>query len=624
MAREKRLYGTWRSPLSVPVVMNTLRLNNVTWDHDSETLLWSEGNGTLVAQSELDAPLDLTGDRLQARGQLNYGGGEMVAAGGYVYFTAKRLYRVPITGGRAAALTPAYAHVAAPAVSPDGAWVVYLFSYEGMDGIAVVDTKGRHWPRKLFTDSDFVMQPLWHPSGDYLAFVTWNQPYMPWDATELRLAKIAHDTSEMPYLESVETLAGGSDTAVFQPEFSPDGRYLSYVSDESGFGQIYLRDLETGIVQQITSMTAEHGRPAWLQGVRTYVWARDGQRLYFLRNTRGFITLHYYTLATRSESAISGLEQYTYLEQITQSPAGQLGFIASAAQIPPQIISLNPQTGQLRVHRRSTPATIQSHDLAPAEAVEWTGHDGETVYGLYFPPASRRYVGEGAPPLIVDIHGGPTSQTYAAYDARMQFFTTRGFGVLSVNHRGSTGHGREYMLRHRGNWGVYDVEDAASGAAYLAQMGKADRDKLIIMGGSAGGFTVLMSLIAKPGFYAAGICRYGVANAFILSQDTHKFEARYFEMLLGSLPEAQDVYRERSALFHADRIRDPIILFHGADDPVVAVAQSDAIVAVLKARGVPHEYHVYQGEGHGFKKPETLEHHYTTILKFLERHVNYV
>jgi dipeptidyl aminopeptidase/acylaminoacyl peptidase len=204
-----------------------------------------------------------------------------------------------------------------------------------------------------------------------------------------------------------------------------------------------------------------------------------------------------------------------------------------------------------------------------------------------------------------------------------QFFATRGYAFLAVNYRGSTGYGKAYVDRLRASWGLYDIEDSASGASYLADQGLADPAKFVIFGGSAGGFTVLQSLVEKPGFYKAGVCLFGVSNQFALAMDTHKFEERYLDSLLGPLPEAAAVYRERSPIFHAHKIVDPIIVFQGEEDRVVPRSQSDTIVESLKARGIPHEYHVYAGEGHGWRKQETIEHYYNAVVKFLQQYVVY-
>jgi dipeptidyl aminopeptidase/acylaminoacyl peptidase len=224
---------------------------------------------------------------------------------------------------------------------------------------------------------------------------------------------------------------------------------------------------------------------------------------------------------------------------------------------------------------------------------------------------------------MINIHGGPTSQRVAGFNIQAQFFTSRGYAYLEVNYRGSTGYGRAYWEALKSKWGLYDVQDAVSGARYLVEKGTVDNDRMVIMGGSAGGFTVLKALEDFPGFFKAGVCLYGVANQFTLVADTHKFESHYSDTLLGVLPEASEVYYERSPIFHADKIEDPIAIFQGEDDKVVPRSQSDEIVSSLQKRGVPHEYHLYPGEGHGFRKTETIAHFYQTLEKFLKQYVIY-
>ncbi|PJF27375.1 MAG: hypothetical protein CUN53_04315, partial [Phototrophicales bacterium] len=244
----------------------------------------------------------------------------------------------------------------------------------------------------------------------------------------------------------------------------------------------------------------------------------------------------------------------------------------------------------------------------------------------YYPPApaeSNAPLPPGLPPLVILVHGGPTSQVSAAYNPQAQFFATRGYAVLAVNHRGSAGYGKAYRDKLRGMWGVYDVEDCISGAAYLASLGLIDPNKLVIMGGSAGGYTVLQSLVTRPGVYKAGICLYGISDLFALDEETHKFESRYNHSLLGALPEAAAIWRARSPIFHADKIRDPLLIFQGDEDRVVPPNQSEKIVTALKKRGVPCEYHLFAGEGHGFRKPETIQTMYAAIEAFLRQHVVY-
>ena len=252
------------------------------------------------------------------------------------------------------------------------------------------------------------------------------------------------------------------------------------------------------------------------------------------------------------------------------------------------------------------------------EPVEFAAKDGLTIRGYLTRP-----VGVEAKnlPAVLLVHGGPWARDSWGYNPMAQWLANRGYAVLQVNYRGSTGYGREYMLKLRGNWGLHDVEDCRSGALYLAERELVDPTKRVIMGGSAGGFTVLQSLVTLPGFYTAGICLFGVSNQFTLAADTHKFEARYLDTMLGPLPEAAQVYRERSPIFFADRIVDPIAVFQGDIDRVVPRAQSDEIVESLKRRGVPHEYHVYQGEGHGWRRSDTIESFHQSVERFLRQYV---
>ncbi|MDD9954929.1 MAG: S9 family peptidase [Anaerolineaceae bacterium] len=624
MQKEVRAWGTWPGALTPRSLAAGLTLVDVQWDSHSDTLVWLENRGAqgvLVAQGSEEAPRDLTSE-LSVRAMVGYGGGDFTVAAGQVYFAGPggRLYRQALASGEARPVTPGFCAVAAPRVSGDGRWLAYVYSHEGEDGLALVDSGGAAWPAKVYADSDFVMQPSWHPEGTAIACITWDQPNMPWDGTTLRLLSLEEGGATLPQVVDEVVLAGDENTAVFQPEFSPDGRHLAYVSDVSGIGQLWLHDLEDGSQRPLTSADAEHGMPAWAQGMRAFAWSVDDGGLYFLRNERGFVSLWRHDLATGAVSRFRQLQDYSGLGQPAVSPLGQLAVLASSARIPSRLVTLDAE-GATRVRRRSTTENATGDQLAAVEALTWQGDDGETVHGLYYAPHSERYRGEGPPPLIVMVHGGPTSQSRADYDGRAQFFATRGFAVLDVNYRGSTGYGRAYMQRLYGNWGVCDVEDALSGAEYLVGRDLADRERLVIMGGSAGGFTVYQALVDHPGYFHAGICLYGVANQFSLAMETHKFEARYLDMLLGPLPVAAEIYRRRSPEFQADNIVDPIAIFQGDVDQVVPRNQSDAIVASLRARDVPHEYHVYEGEGHGWRRAETIEAFYNSVLRFLQQYV---
>ncbi len=405
--------------------------------------------------------------------------------------------------------------------------------------------------------------------------------------------------------------------------FAPDGRSLVYISDETGWGHLYRRDLESGTVSQLTDGEFEHGAPAWGQGMRTFTFTQSG-RIVSVRQRAGFHEL----IAVSPDGQVTSLADReagysAYLKPLRapRTTKRRARGRQRAEATPGWSSSTSPS--RRPAARSAAGATLRPSPGAPLrpEPVSWTSFDGEQAHASTIPPASEQFEGAGAPPLIVLVHGGPTSQVNAGWAPNAQFFATRGYAVLLPNYRGSTGYGREYMLKLRESWGIYDVQDAKFGAEALAQRGLADPSRLVIMGGSAGGFTVLQSLVEIPGFYKAAICMFGVANQFTLAADTHKFEARYLDSMLGPLPEAAAVYRERSPIFHADRITDPIAVFQGDIDRVVPREQSDSIVASLRARGVPHEYHVYEGEGHGWRKSETIDQFYKSVEAFLRTHV---
>lgn len=624
-ATTSRPYGLWDSPLTPKTLAQGLRFGDVAWDSDGETLVWLEGRsdrGVLVAARRDDpAPRDLTAD-LSVRAMVGYGGGDFAVAHGVTYFVSGgRIYRQPLTGGGARPITPAFGMAAAPAVSPDGRWVLYVHSYEDTDVLAAVDSEGERWPVILVKGPDFFMQPRWHPSGRSVAAIAWDHPQMPWDGAQLWTGDFRADEGG-PRLTDLRRIAGDTETAIFQPEYSPDGRTLAFISNQSGWGHLYLHDLDSGETRQFTFGEAEYGRPAWNQGVRSFTFV-DDSRIVGVRASGGYDRLQVIDTTTGDAHAFPDVpDDYGVIEQLTAAPDGtRVAALASGPGQPQRVVTFDVSPPSARVWARAMGETIAAAAFSRPEPISWTSFDGEQAHGLFFPPASERFSSPGLPPLIVLVHGGPTSQTTASYAPQSQFLATRGYAVLQVNYRGSTGYGRAYMHKLRGMWGVYDVEDSVNGARALAESGRVDPVRRVIMGGSAGGFTVLQTLVTHPGVFTAGICLFGVANHFTLASDTHKFEARYLDSMLGPLPEAAALYRERSPIFHADAIRDPIAVFQGEIDQVVPRAQSDQIVASLKARGVPHEYHVYPGEGHGWRKTETIETFYESVDRFLRQYV---
>jgi dipeptidyl aminopeptidase/acylaminoacyl peptidase len=423
-------------------------------------------------------------------------------------------------------------------------------------------------------------------------------------------------------LSGKQVIAGGPGISVLQPEWSPDGGSLAYVSDRTGWWQIYLYHLDSGEHTQLTHAEAEHGLPAWLQEMRTYAFGRDGRRIYFIRNQKGFATLHQVDTFSLEERQIKLDEDYAWLEGISLSPSsGQMAAVASGPRIPPRLITIEP-TGAAHVVRRSLDRELPRNIFSNPAPVSWKSNSRAEIHGLFYPPHHPEHTGPGKPPLLVIVHSGPTRQKWAEFQPRTQYFTSRGYAVLEVNYRGSTGFGRAYREALYGEWGEVDVIDCVSGARFVIDQGWADPDRLAILGSSAGGLTVLQALIAHPGFFRAGISLYGVVNHLTLREVTPKFEQYYSDQLIGPYPEKAELYRERSPVFSADQIRDPVAVFQGGRDPVVPQDQAEAIVKALRENNVPHLYVLYPEEGHGFNKSANVSDFFRRTEDFLAEHLH--
>jgi dipeptidyl aminopeptidase/acylaminoacyl peptidase len=618
---QRTSFGIWSSPISAQMLSQHLRLEEVQWDSDGSTLVWLEGRSdlrVLVAHPIGESDQDLS-DEQSVRGGVGYGGGDFTVSQGIVFFSERdgRLYRRSLDCDRPRPITPPYGSVASPLLSPDGKWVVYVFSDGNTDLLSIVDAQGCEWPVQLVRGSDFYMQPAWHPAGKMLAWIEWNFPNMPWDGTRLKLGQL----DGLPlHLSSDRIVAGDANTPVSQPRFSPDGRWLSYICSNGEWENLVLMNLETG--ENHILVQGDHfllSTPAWIQGLHSYGWSHTSQRLFYLRNFAGIASLWMVDLADGKSQQIN-TDPYTWLDQLSVSPVSdQLAFTASAPSIPTRFVHW--ENGKLKTLRRSQPENISSEFLSSPQNITWTASDGTPVHGLYHPPKNPGFTCEGLPPAIINIHGGPTGQTVAGYSAETAYFTSRGYAVLEVNYRGSTGYGRTYQNSLREKWGLFDREDAASGANTLTKKGLADPNKLIIKGGSAGGYTVLNALIHYPGLFKAGVSLYGVSNLFTLAMDTHKFEKRYTDLLVGPLPETASRYHDWSPIFHAEKIQDALAVFQGEIDKVVTAVQSEEIVAVLRQRSIPHIYRLYAGEGHGFRKSENISDYFQQVDRFLLQHV---
>lgn len=614
-------YGTWNSPIDAGLVGLRVRLEDVRWDDDGRTLLWVEGRsgrGFLLArQLPGGATRELQGE-LNVSGTIGYGGGEFCVRGGRVVFAARSggLYATTTAGEPPRLLTDAALHAGGPELAPDGRWTAYVEQEGSEDRLAIADWTGEFVPVVLARGADFYIHPAWSADGRRLAWVEWDHPNMPWEETRLMLADLE---GSPPRAVRVTQLAGGSGTTAVQPRFSPDGRWLSCIISNDEWEDLVLVDLESG--RQTVLVRGEGfllSELAWVQGGHSYAWETGSRSLVSIRYRQGFAELWRVHLDGRQQQR--SCAPYTWLTQISVPQRGEgLALLGSAPTRPACVLAADSENNPLSTVVQSIAVDLDEEYFPLAEPVSWRTVSGQPVYGMYYAPRSPDFAAAGQPPVIVHVHGGPTAQLVASFGAERAYFTSRGWGWLDLNYRGSTGYGASYRRALDGQWGVADVEDALSAPAGLAQFAGVDADRMVIEGGSAGGFTVLSVLTRDKTPFRAGVCQYPVSDLFGLVKETHKFEAHYTDRLVGVLPRDETVFRERSPIFYLDRLRTPLALFHGQDDPVVPVAQSQAVAAALNEAGVPFVFRVYAGEGHGFRQAANIADYLANVDRFLAR-----
>ena len=525
---------------------------------------------------------------------------------GVVYAAADGgLWLQPITGAPPRRLVE-QGPSAAPAVSPDGSKVAYVVDTRHV-AVASVDDEAR-WPVRLSGSADFCVDPTWSPDGSRVAWHEWDVPAMSWDASRIALRAADPDDGE------VVVVAGGEGVAVQQPRFSPDG-LLGYLSDESGWCNLWAVGPSLDDRRPVIDEPHELAGPTWGHGQRSYAWSPDGAAVAYCRNEDGFGSLRVFD---RVEARTAEVARGVHGSLSWRS--GTVAALRSGARTPTVVVGYGgADLGRRTVLAHGALAGLSSADLAEPEVVRWAGDDGSEVPGrLYRPPSAE--AGD-PPPLIMWIHGGPTGQMEVSFNARIAYWVDRGWAVLVPDHRGSTGHGRAFTQALAGRWGELDVEDTAAGLRAAVDCGWGHPRRLVAMGASAGGFTVLHLLAAHPQLCAAGVDLYGVTDLFELDETTHRFEGHYLHSLVGPLPECADRYRHRSPLQRVDAVVAPLLVLQGSDDEVVRASQSQALVDRIRANGGTVEHHVYDGEGHGWKRPETMIDELERTESFLRRHV---
>jgi dipeptidyl aminopeptidase/acylaminoacyl peptidase len=614
-------YGSWSSPIEAATVARAGRRLGAAAIAADGAVWWAEGRPdeggrvVLMRRAPGGEPEAVTPEGTNVRTRVHeYGGGAWCLVGAdlvvFVDFADQRLYRLRL-GEAPVAISPeppkdGALHYADMRPTPDGTGIVCVRETHGegeaVNEIVSLPLDGGE-PRVLASGRDFYSFPRVSPDGAWLAWTCWDHPNMPWDGTELWVAPLTDSGEE-------RLVAGGAEESIFQPEWGPDGR-LHFVSDRDGWWNLYRArepgaelSGEEGTLVQLTEEEADFAHPQWLFGGATYAFLESGaivcvrcqgaeERL-FLLQPEGW------------EPADLGLPFTAFGYPVLSARGESVAFAAASMESETAVVLYDVGRRETEVVRTSSEEPVDPAYVSRPRPVEFPTGEGEVAHGFYYPPANPGFSApEGErPPLIVESHGGPTSHATPALSREFLYWTSRGIGVVDVNYRGSSGYGREYRNKLRGTWGVVDTEDCVNAARYLAEQGEADGARLAIRGGSAGGYATLCALTFHDAF-AAGASYFGVADAEALARDTHKFESRYLDRLIGPYPERADLYRERSPINHVEQLRSPVILFQGLEDEVVPPNQAETMVAALARNGVPHAYLPFEGEQHGFRKAET-------------------
>ena len=612
-------YGSWPSPLSAAVVTAaTPRIEGARFvgsEHWWGESVAAEGGRTAVRRRGADGEvLDVLPAPWNARSRVHeYGGGAWTTTDdGILLFVEKSDQCVWALepGGAPRVLTP-----------PDRGMRFGGLTWQGGQLLAVRETHdGSPTPRRdivrvavdgsgvtsIVDQSDFLAHPSLSPSGSHLAWIAWNHPDMPWDRSELRVGRLEGG------LVVEWTTVAGEDSSPLQPVWMDDDDLL-YADDPTGRWNLWIEHLSANLDRHpVAPADADTGGPLWVLGTRWFARLEDGRVVAVRTNGDDEVVL------IDHDGAARPLSLPLSCEVSVEDVRGSRVLLSGATSDSPAgvwVVDVDRPGDAVLVQGGTVPWGAEW--TPQARAVSFEGPRGP-VHAFEFPPTNPDVEGpeNERPPYVVAVHGGPTAHRGSAASGRIAYFTSRGIGVLDVNYGGSSGYGRAYRERLRGQWGVVDVEDVAAAATGLASTGAADAARIAIAGGSAGGWTVLACL-ARTDAFAAGISRYGVGDAHALAVDSHDFEARYLDGLIGPLPDAEQLYVERSPLSHPERFRVPLLLLQGAEDAVVPPAQSEAIRDALAERGIPHAYVVYAGEGHGFRRAENIMHALETELAFL-------
>jgi dipeptidyl aminopeptidase/acylaminoacyl peptidase len=625
---QTRRFGCWKSPITSDLIVSTtIGLGAIVLD--GEDIYWLEGRpseggrNVLVRRTREDLVVDVTPQRFNVRTRVGeYGGGAYLIVDGAIYFSnfsdGRIYHQFPDT--QPTPLTKESSRRYADLIlDPQRDRLICVSENHTETGeepentlIAIALDSGQI--TTLVAGADFYSSPRLSPDGTQLAWLSWNHPNMPWDSTELWLATINPDGT----LATPQCIAGSPQESISEPKWSPDGT-LYFAADTSDWWNLY-RYHRDGTTENIYPMSAEFAYPHWVFGLSTYDFVdRNHLICTYTQNGSWYLA----AIDIQKKTLIDIPTPYNNISSLTVKN-NLLAFIGGSFTASTAAVVMNLGDRSIQIVQKSSDLEIDSGYISIPEAIAFPTENGLIAHAWYYPPRNQDFTGEPdeLPPLLVKSHGGPTAAASPNFNLRVQYWTSRGFAYLDVNYGGSTGYGRKYRQRLDGQWGVVDVDDCINAAKYLVATGKADPHRLAISGGSAGGYTTLAALTFKTTF-KAGASYYGVSDLEALARDTHKFESRYLDRLIGAYPAEKEIYQARSPINFTDRLACPIAFFQGLEDRVVPPNQAEMMVGALKAKGLPVAYVAFEGEQHGFRRAENIKkaldgefYFYSRVFKF--------
>jgi dipeptidyl aminopeptidase/acylaminoacyl peptidase len=622
-------FGSWKSPITADLIVGgSVGLSQPQLD--GPDIYWlelrpTEGGRNVVVKRAGSSFTDVTPAPFNARTRVHeYGGGDYVVSKGVIYFSNfadQRLYK-QVGPGEPQPLTPVadvrYADACLDHTRGRLICVREDHTVQNAEAVnslvAVNNEMNADCGVVLTAGNDFYSSPRVSPDGTQLAWLTWDHPNMPWDGCELWVGEFDPDGT----LASTRWVAGGVAESIFQPEWSPEG-VLYFASDRNGWWNLQRISVE-GEIESVARSKAELGQPQWLFGMSLYAFA----------SPELIVCSHVEQGVSRLETVDTQTGKLTIVDspftdiQFLKAGNGHAVFRAGSPTEVASITTFDVATGQFETLRRANEQEVYPQYFSVPRAIEFPTEAGLTAHGFFYPPQNpdfRAPDGE-KPPLIVKSHGGPTAAASTALSLSIQYWTSRGFAVLDVNYGGSTGYGRQYRERLNKKWGLVDVDDCVNGAKYLVDRGEVDGNRLIITGGSAGGYTTLCALTFRDAF-KAGASHFGVSDAEALARDTHKFESQYLTGLLGPYPARKDIYFERSPINFSERLACPVIFFQGLEDKVVPPNQAEKMVDAIRAKGIPVAYAAFAGEQHGFRQAQNIKRALEGELYFYSRVFNF-